>query len=262
MKKLLALALALTMILCLGACVREPTAEELYTLVSEKNATAEKLNATLTVNGSMTLGVAGISKDIEFDVSGSLLGENIGKEDMKMAMPMEVKMMGMSVNTDVYFADGWYLMEVVGQKLKCPMDIDLAMEQLSGTELQPLEYVTLDELVFDENAKLYTIPYTMDIDKAVEMSSDALGMTGVNLSELEGIVWDDCSGVIVTDKDGNISSQHTVISFSAEMEGAEMSCNMSVVVTYNDIPDDFTVQIPDTADFIEVDPETMGFEAA
>ena len=244
MKKFLSIVIALALIFSLSACAKEPTAEELYTLAAEKNAATDKIDSVISMMGKMSIGAAGISQDIEFDINGSAKGENIGKEGMKMAMPMQVKMLGVSMDTNMYFADGWYLMEMAGQKVKCPMEVERALDQFTSIEIQPLDYVTLGDMTMDSDTKLYTIPYTMDMDKAIAMSSDALSMAGINPTDMEGLEWRDCTGTIEVDKNGNIKHQEATVSFSATMQGIEMECEMVLLVTYNEIAKDFSVSVP------------------
>jgi len=258
MKKTLALILSLVLILSLSACAKEPTAQELYTLVSEKNVSIDKMDASITMNGTVGIGVAGISQDLTLSMNGSVLGENIGKEGMRMSMPVDVGIAGTTIKTNMYFADGWYLMEMAGQKVKCPMDIEKAMDQFTNVEIQPLDYVELGEMTKDSSTKLYTIPYTMDMEKAVEMSLGALDMTGIDPAQMENIEWTGSSGKLVADKNGNLKSQETTIGFSSSMEGIEMTCDMIITVVYNDIGENFKVDIPDATNYVEVAPAEIG----
>lgn len=262
MKKILALILGLTFILSLSACDKGPTAEELYALATEKSAAADKLDSAVSMMGKITINSEGGSQDIDFDMTGSVIGENIGKESMKMAMPMKVNMMGVSLDTNMYFTDGWYLMEMAGEKLKCPMDVEKALEQFASIELQPMDYVTLGKMTKDNTSNLYTIPYSMDMTKALEMSLGSLTMAGMDPSNIEGIIWDNCTGTIEVDKDGNIKHQESTISFSATIQEIDMDCEMVVLASYNEIGENFSVSVPDASEYTEVPAENLGISTA
>jgi|GEM_PF-3188704 len=270
MKKSIAVVLAILFVFPLAACgakaAKAPTAEEFYQFVIEKNQMAEQMDCHMEMqmkaeaqDDSLTELADGA---LDVTMSGDVRGEHVGKPGMRMAMPMQMQMLGMTIETNTYFADGYLLMDMMGMKVKTPLPIEEALEQFTAANVQPLEYV--DDLAITQDAAtgLYTVTYTMNMEKALEISEGYVGSMFGNLSEVqEQFTWDSCSGALVADADGNLRSQTMDMVFSFKIEGVPVRCAMAMDCAYHEIGPDFRVEIPDPAEYTEADAEALGLAA-
>ncbi len=247
--------------LLLSACGQKPVkAEELYRLVEEKTKAMDRLNASLKAEMEMEISLGEETQTETATVSGEIRGENLNTEKMRMAMPMAVEMpqLGMTVNTDTYYDDGWYLMEVMGQRVKCRMPLEDAIEKFKQENVQSFDYVR-DLTVNKREDGLYTLSYSVDMDKALEVTESLAGGVFSGISEnAENITWERCDCEIVADREGNPVSQAMDMRFSVDDENGSMKCDLKADYVYNEIGEDFSVEIPAADTFEEVDPAMLG----
>ena len=277
MKQTIRAALAVLLALALCACSaakapKEPTAQELYQRVMEQNKTLEKLNAHLEMQMQLEMEGGETSSEASaeapegeepllLNVTGDVLGENVGKPEMRMAMPMQMDMLGITVETSTWFADGYLLMDMVGTKVKAPIPLEKALEQFSAADVQPLDYVSDLAMTKDETTGLYTVTYAMDMEKAMELSASYMGGLIGEMDESQQFTWEHSNGSLVADAEGNLVSQQMDTAFSYELEGVPVHCTMQMDYVYNEIPADFAVEIPDAGEFVEVTAEQLGLAA-
>jgi len=262
-KKLFTVLLACALVLALGACSQQQmiTAESLYRLVEEKSKEMDRISAHVEMEMAMTYEAEEGAETQNVFVSGDVMGENINTEQMRMAMPMTVSMpdIGMTLPTDVYFADGYYLMDMMGQRVKYALPLEQAIEQFKQENIQSIDYVTDLTIMQDSETGLYTLGYKLDTEHALEVTSQYGGgiFSGI-ANDSENIQWGECTGTIVADAEGNPASQSMEMSFTVTGEEFPIACVMSMTYTYNEIGEDFVVEIPDPASFEEVDAELLG----
>lgn len=269
MKKLFALMLSLAMAVSLAACGAKPlTAEEVYTKAEEKSAAMEKVDADMTIDMTMELAAEGETQTIDMTVGASMRGENVGKEGMRFEMPMSVSMpmLGMSMNVNSYYADGYYMMDMMGTKIKTPMDLDRAIEQIQSSGMAELGSVDLlkdlamTEVESEDKKKQYQLTYTMDPEALGGFYDEYLGSMG--LGDESQITWGDIAGTLLVDKEFNIVNQTMTADFSMTVEGETVSCSMAMDAVYKTIDEDFALNIPDASEYEEVDASVMGVEDA
>ena len=262
MKKLISVLLCTALLLSLCACGGKVlTAEALYRLVEEKTAAMEQLDTHIDMTMDMTFPTEEGEETHQVFVTGDVKGEKINTAEMRMAMPMTVLMpsVGMTMLTDIYYADGWYLMELMGQRVKCALPLEEAIEQFRQNKLQSLDFVRDLTIATDEQTGLYRLNYRLDMDKALETIGQYGGGTLSGLSEeTDSIEWGDCNCTITADAEGNPTAQTMDMTFAVTGEGEAIPYALHMEYTYNPIGADFTVEIPDPESFTEVDPSLLG----
>ncbi len=266
MKKLCSVLLCCVLALAVAACAgqKKLTAEALYRLVEEKTAAMESLDTHVDMTMDMTFPTEEGEEAHQVLVTGDVKGEKINTAEMRMAMPMTVMMpsVGMTMLTDIYYADGWYLMELMGQRVKCALPLEDAIEQFQQNKLQSLDFVRDLTMEKEEQTGLYRLNYGLDMDKALETIGQYGGGALSGLSEeTDSIEWGDCACTITADAEGNPAAQTMDMTFSVTVEGEAVKYVLHMEYTYNPIGADFTVEIPDPESFTEVDPELLGLAA-
>ncbi len=265
MKKLLCVLLCCVLVLALGACSGQKlTAEALYRLVEEKTAAMESLDTHVDMTMDMTFTTDEGEETQQVLVTGDVKGEKINTADMRLAMPMTVSMPALDVTmpSDTYYADGYYLMELMGQRVKCALPLEEAIEQFQQNKIQSIDYVRDLQITKDEQSGLYRLSYRLDMDRALEAVGQYGGGAFSGFSEeTDKLQWGDCDCTITADAEGNPAGQTMDMTFTVTEEAESVACKLHMEYAYNLIGADFTVEIPDPASFTEVDPELLGLAA-
>ena len=103
-KRVMALALAGLLLLGVTACSKEQTPQEVYraALEKQKDLTAMDMSMDATVNISS----AGESVDVTMSMDTKV--QNLNKDNMAMDILMNVNLMGISMEIQAYYVDGYY----------------------------------------------------------------------------------------------------------------------------------------------------------
>ena len=251
MKRILMWLLVVTMMYSMIGCAKEPTPEEVYI------AAFEKVNALtdLDTEMDMTLVMAVQGETMEMGVEAALLMENPQSEGMKLAMDMKMDMLGNSIDLTSYYADGYYLMELLGQKIKYKMPMEEAMDQ--AVMMQEVAIDLLSEITMTEENGVRILQYTVDTSKMMgEYMEDymaTLGMTGLE----ENVTYENIVGTMKVNEEGYPTEVTMEMAFTTETEGVLIDCDVMMEMVYNDPGHPVTVEIPDVSEYIEVDPEIM-----
>lgn len=269
MKKVIALLLALTMVLALAACGAKeetlPTAEEVYTKMQEKNNAAGKYDADIvaTVSADMSAladeGTDPEESKLNLVMTGEMKMEmTADKVLLEMPMTTEIPSLGTSITTNSYYADGYYMTDMAGEKYKIPMDVEDALGKFLGSDMLQTNAIELIrdlqmEVIEPEDSKSgrqYKLTFSMDPEK---MSSlvESMGDLGVD-SSLMNVEWGDMENTVLVDADYNVISQDMTTSYTITLDGLSIPFTMSTSVLYHEIPADFAVQTPDPAEFEEL----------
>jgi len=253
MKQILVWLLAMVMVCSMIGCAKEPepTPEEVYVAAFEKANALTGLDTEMDLN--MVMAVQGES--MEMGVEAAVLMENPQNENMKLAMDMKMDMLGSSIELSSYYADGYYLMELLGQKIKYKMLLEEAMEQ--AVMMQEVAVDLLSEITMTEENGVRILQYTVDTEKMMgEYMEDymaTLGMTGLE----ENVTYKSIVGTMKVNEEGYPTDVAMEMAFTTEAEGVLVDCDVVMEMRYNDPGQPVTVEIPDTSDYMEVDPESM-----
>lgn len=139
--------------------------------------------------------------------------------------------------SNMYYEDGMYYMETMGQKIKQPMPLEQIMksvQQIPGMENGGLEYI--------QNLKLRTegedriLSYTMDVGKMNELLDQVMGMSGMSAMVQSGaqISYDDISGEMVVGPDGFCKKSRMKMDMKMTMGESTISMSMDGDVGYAD----------------------------
>ncbi|SEU08440.1 DUF6612 family protein [Enterocloster clostridioformis] len=139
--------------------------------------------------------------------------------------------------SNMYYEDGMYYMETMGQKIKQPMPLEQIMksvQQIPGMENGGLEYI--------QNLKLRTegedriLSYTMDVGKMNELLDQVMGMSGMSAMVQSGaqISYDDISGEMVVGPDGFCKKSRMKMGMKMTMGESTISMSMDGDVGYAD----------------------------
>ncbi len=230
---------------------KELTAEEVYALAYEKINSMPGMDAKMDMDMSMTAE----GETMEVGLEADLLMENLNSEDMKMDMKMTMNMLGIGIDVQAYYVDGYYLMDMMGQKIKYPMPMDEAMGQ--AAMMQEVAVEALSEITMTEEEGLRVLTYSVDMVKLTEGFMDDY-LNSMGMAEMQdGLEYKSMQGVMKVNEEGYPVEITMELEMTMEMEGVQVDCTADMVAVYNNPGQPVTVEIPDASAYIEVDPETM-----
>jgi hypothetical protein len=241
------------------------TAEDVYTKAQEKENAADQVDVDMVIDMTMTLTDGTDTQDISFTMDASMRAQDANKETMAFEMPMTISIaqLGMTMSADIYYADGYYMIDVMGQKMKCRMDLADAVEQLQSSDMASLSSLDLlqdltmtEQTAEDGKTKQYLLNYTMSPEALGDIYDQMLATLGMD--DESAITWDTITGTLLVSEDFDVLAQTANAAFSMDVQGTAIACTMTMDSTYNEIGSDFALNIPDADDFEEVDASDLG----
>lgn len=252
MKKFWSVLLIAIMVVTMTGCKEEK--KDPKVMFEEAMEKMEELDSVdMSANIDMTMDME--DEMIEMTVNMDVKMENMQEENMKMAAPINMKMMGVTIEGDFYYADGYYYMDMLGQKIKVAMDINELNE--TYTESLGINIKDLDmykDFVMEEKDDLYVIQFVCDDEKVMEYSKNIMESMG-NMYTVE---WDDMGleemqGSITVNEEGYVVEQVMDITMSMEIEEVSTTYDMVMTTTYHNPGEDVTVELPDVSEYLEME---------
>lgn len=250
------LMLAAVLAIGMTGCAKKQTAEEVYKSAMEKTNALTAID--MTMEGTIGMAAEGETMDVTLEMDAKM--QNLNQEDMRMDMAMNVGMAGISMDIHAYYADGYYLMEMMGQKLKYPMTLEEAMNQ--AAVMNEMAVDTLSELTMTEENGVKKLSYSVDIAKLSETTSseeylavlEGLGLGGAD----ESIQYQSMDGTVTVNKEGYVSETTVHMVYTTDIEGTEVSNDVQLNIIYNNPGQAVEVEIPDASEYTEIDPSLLG----
>ncbi len=198
----------------------------------------------------MDAGTEKMTMNMKMDVQADGLNE----DDMKYYANMSTEADGQSVDMVMFYTDGYYYMDTMGQKVKCVMDASAMTEQgmdITSTDLTP-EYIK--EISVEEQGDNKIIKITGDAENMMPYVEGILANSG-SASSLEGmdVTINDISSEYVVNKDGYYTSMKLVMDIDMEAQGQKASMVINMDSTVNNPGQPVEVTLPSTDGFTEVD---------
>lgn len=252
MKKVLALLLTGAMALSLAGCGGQ-NAKKIYDDAAKKTAELDSMDVSSVIAMKMAQGeeTIDISMDMDMKISG------INTDSMKYQADANTNMMGQNQDISMYYENGYYYMDAMGQKIKYAMDLDAMMEQIKqSTEGSSMDSSYLKDIQAKKDGDNQNLTYTVDATKMDSYLQDIMSQMG---TDAEGVTYNikEASGEAVVNKDGYISRQKVKMVFEMELQGETISMDMDVDSTYNNPGQTVEVTTPDLEGYEEVDASAL-----
>lgn len=252
MKKVLALLLTGAMALSLAGCGGQ-NAKKIYDDAAKKTAELDSMDVSSVIAMKMAQGeeTIDISMDMDMKISG------INTDSMKYQADANTNMMGQNQELSMYYENGYYYMDAMGQKIKYAMDLDAMMEQIKqSTEGSSMDSSYLKDIQAKKDGENQNLTYTVDATKMDSYLQDIMSQMG---TDAEGVTYNikEASGEAVVNKDGYISRQKVKMVFEMELQGETISMDMDVDSTYNNPGQTVEVTTPNLEGYEEVDASAL-----
>ncbi len=234
--------------------VKELTPEEIYKEAMEKNASLESMDVDMVMNMNMTMGEQAM--DMKMDMKMQSAGKG---EDTKLLMTSTTEADGQSIEMTMFYADGYYYMDAMGQKIKYLMDAsEIAAQTEAQTAGVELEVEWLTDLTVEDQGEDKLLKFVGDPDKMHDYVQDTLANSG-SANGLEGmdLTVNEISGEYLIGADGYYKDAKIKMDLTLSADGQEAKMVMDIDMTYNNPGQPVEVTIPSTDGYTEVDASMM-----
>ena len=249
MKKCLMLFLTLATVLSLAACKGEKDPKVLYDEASKKTSELASMDVTSVVNMQMTQGEN--TTDIKMDLDMKMA--DINTENMRYLAQGTTSLMGQSIDILMYYENGYYYMDSMGQKVKYAMDLNSMMDQIKqSTEGASVNSSYLKEITAKKDGANQVLTFTVDAEKMDAYVQDLMGQLGTNM---EGVTYTikEASGEATVNKDGYFTNSKIKMSLEMNAQDQTVAMVMDTDSTYNNPGQTVEVTAPDLEGYTEID---------
>lgn len=246
-----------------GAAKTEDTAQELdplelYTQASEKSRELQDMEMTIDMQLKLMQGEESldIGSKMDMKIKGS------GTDTMEYYTDSVTTLMDQEISSTMFYKDGYYYMDTMGQKYKYAYDVQQLMEQVeesisaSAPEIDGIQNIATEE-------KDGTTILTFDVDPSqmnayVENALGALGDT----SQTDSVEIQKVSGTCTVGSEGYFTSTDLNMSFSMDIQGTAIDVEATAASSISNVGDQVTISYPeDLNEYTEVDASLVNPEA-
>lgn len=255
-KKALALLLSAAMVLSMAGCAKK-SPRDLYAEAVKKNSELSGMDMTSDVQ--MTMKVEEQSLDMAMKMDIKMVDINTDK--MKYQAKATTNVMGQDIPMDIIYTDGYYYMDMMGQKLKYPMDLDKMMEQIrQTTEASNMELDYMKEITAEKDGDNTILTFTADPEKMDSYVKDVMGGMGDMVDGMENaeMVIHSADGSITVNKQGYYTNMKMNIDMEVTAEGQTMAMVMKMDANINQPGQAVEVTLPELDGYTEIDPASVG----
>lgn len=267
LKRLAAVTLSMTMALTMTAWANDADAVAVYQEMEAKSSGMTDTDAYMDFKVDMSSGGDHIGMRLEMNVKANNMAT---PEQMRMNTYMRmtltdanlsggtggpgeagssVDLTGTQITANMYYADGMYYMDMLGQKMKTPMPLNEMMDtvkQSAGTTVDSLEYI--------QNLKLRT----EGEDRILSFTMDATKMNGLLqqvMSSLQSITgngsvsYRDISCEYIVNPEGYCTKSRMKMTMDMTVEGETITMTLDGDVGYANPGQPVTITAPNLAEY-------------
>lgn len=246
-----------------GTTKAEDTAKELdplelYTQASEKSRELQDMEMTIDMQMKLMQGEE--SLDIGSKMDMKIKGN--GTDTMEYYTDSVTTLMEQEISSTMFYKDGYYYMDTMGQKYKYAYDVQQLMEQVeesisaSAPEISGIQNIAAEE-------KDGTTILTFDVDPS-QMNAyveNALGALG-DASQTGSVEIQKVSGTCTVGSEGYFTTTDLNMSFSMDIQGTAVDVEATAASSISNVGDQVTISYPeDLNEYTEVDASLVNPEA-
>lgn len=240
---------------CGGKKEQDPM--ELYKAAVEKNAELEDLDMSLGTNMKMKVGED--STDIKMDMDVLMTGYR--SQDMKYQADTTMGLMGQSFDMTMYYTDGYYYMELNGQKIKYPYALDQIVELTEKSRNSAVEAEAIKELKAEKEGENTRLNFQADPEKMTEYTKDLFGNMQGSMQAWQAdyeFTISEVSGSYLINPDGYYIESTVNMTMQMDVSGQKVDVNAEVIGKVNKPGEKVEVKLPeDLSSYTEVTEDLM-----
>lgn len=185
-----------------------------------------------------------------------------GTDTMEYYTDSVTTLMEQEISSTMFYKDGYYYMDTMGQKYKYAYDVQQLMEQVeesisaSAPEISGIQNIAAEE-------KDGTTILTFDVDPS-QMNAyveNALGALG-DASQTGSVEIQKVSGTCTVGSEGYFTTTDLNMSFSMDIQGTAVDVEATAASSISNVGDQVTISYPeDLNEYTEVDASLVNPEA-
>lgn len=254
MKKMMrtaAVILSAIMVFSMTACAKKQDPAEVFDAAVKKNSELTSMDMDTTMTMTMTQGEE--SMDVSVDMNMKVV--NLNEDTIEYLAETKTSLMGQSMDATIFYKDGYYYMESMGQKVKYPMNLSELMESVKqSTESTNLQSEQMKEITMTQEGDNTILTFTADPEKMNTYLSEVMGsMSGIGAMEGMEMTFKDASGTYTVNKDGYYTDMTMKMAVDMTVQDETLSMDMDIVGKINNPGQEVTVEIPDTEGYTEIE---------
>lgn len=256
MKKAIALLLSAAMVLSMAGCAKK-SPRDLYAEAVKKNSELSGMDMTTDMDMTMKVNDQSMDMTMKMDIKMA----DINTDKMKYQAEAATTVMGQEIPMNIVYTDGYYYMEMMGQKIKYPMDLDKMMEQIrQTTEASNMELDYMKEITAEKDGDNTILTFTADPSKMDSYVKDTMSGMGNVMGDMEDskITIHSADGSITVNKQGYYTNMKMNIDMEVTAQDQTMGMVMKMDANINQPGQAVEVVLPELDGYTEVDPATMG----
>ena len=253
MKKYLSLLLAAATALSLAACGSAKDPKAIYEDALKKTSELTSMDVDSVVNMQMLQG----EKATENKMNLNMKMAGINTENLKYEAQGTTDIEGQSIDISMYYENGYYYMNSMGQKIKYAMALDDMMKQIKQTtEGASMDSSYMKELTAKKENGNQILSFTVDAEKMDTYAQDIMGQMG---ADMKGVTYTikEVSGETTVSQDGYFTNSKIKMSLEMNSQGETISMVMDTDSTYNNPGQTVEVTAPDLEGYTEIDPSAL-----
>ena len=156
----------------------------------------------------------------------------------------------------MFYTDGYYYMDAMGQKIKYAMDADEMSEQAAGSAGMGVDVTWMSDITLEEKGEDKLIKFTGDPSKMDSFVEEILANSGSGMEDME-MTLKSVSGECLVSADGYLKSENLSMEIELSAQGQTVSMVMDMAAVYNNPGQPVTVELPSTDGYTEVDASAL-----
>ena len=218
---------------------------QLYLEASKKNSQLSSMAATNIVNANMTIDGQTVPVSMTMDMKF----KDLNQGSMKYLVNTRTTMTGLSMDSTMFYTDGYYYIDMMGQKQKVAMDLDSMTQTIeNASETGGMAGYMQNVSVSDDGNGNKIVSYTSDISGMgdyLQNMYDQMGMA-VNSISLKSM-----NAAAVINPEGYIVSENINMSFSLAALDKVVDADMDMQMNYTNIGQPVYFTLPSTEGYVE-----------
>ena len=244
MKKMIktaAVIMSTIMVFSMTACAKNADPKEVFDAAVKKNSELTSLDMDTTMKMTMTQGEE--TMDITVDMNMKM--SNMNEDSMQYLADTKTSLMGQSMDARIFYKDGYYYMDGMGQKIKYPMDLNSMIASVEQTTAAAdLAPSLMKSLSVREEGENRVLSYVADPAKMNAYVQDALKPL---LGSMDvGMIIREVKGEYVINKDDYYMSMNMYMVMDMSSYGETLRIIMLLEGNFNNPGQPVNLELPST----------------
>lgn len=253
MKKYIMILMAVVTALSVTACKGPKDPKEIYDNALKKTSELTDIEADSLTNMTMSQG----EENTEIKVDMNMKMTDVNSDAMKYQAEGTTSVMGQNLEVSIYYENGYYYMDTMGQKMKYAMDLDELMSKVNQTvEGNKMDSSYMSDFSNKKDGDNYIFIYTLDGDKLNTYVNNLISQLG---TDLDGVSYKikDASGEATVNKTGYFSNQKMKMTMEMTMNGETISMIINSDINYINPGQSLDLTVPNLEGYTEIDKDAL-----